>query len=970
MNEAMSGDLLQTKLYVPRLRPSLVPRPHLIEKLNQGIQQGSKLTLVSAPAGFGKTTLIADWGVGILELETMLNSEHQIPKLCWLSLDEGDNDLVRFLSYFVAALNRAEAPVPSTESGQALSEGEGTETAIGEATLTMLQSPQPPPVTAVLTPLINEIAALPHRILLILDDYHLIDAPPIHDALSFLLENQPPHFQLVIATREDPPLPLSRLRVRGHLTELRAADLRFSSSEAAEFLNQVMGLDLSGENIALLEARTEGWIAGLQLASLAMQGHISMQGRQDSERFVSDFVATFTGSHRMVLDYLIEEVLEQQPKEIQAFLLKTAVLNRLTGPLCDYLIADFGSQIREQAIPQSQTILEQLERANLFIVPRDEERRWYRYHHLFADLLRQQLRQKHPDWIPELHRRASEWYSQNSFTDEAIEHALRAEEFEWAAHLIEVYADDLWQQGKHAKLRRWLAKLPAEFISARPHLCIFNAWYLFAGGQQEAAEQILQAAENIIDLSQTGVDETSLQQPNQFTDADKLRLKGRVAAVRAFMASFGGDVPAIIQYARQAIAYLPEEDLTWRGSAAIVLGDAHGFQGDMPAAYQARLAAAQACQAAGDIYFFMIANLKLAITLRAQGQLQQTIEMCRQQMQLANEKGISRAPAVGWCLAVWGEVLAELNDLDGALQRVKKGIELVERGVDLAMIGWSYLCLVRVLFSRQEIVEIEAIIQKMTQVAREADVPPWITSQMAIWQARLWLEQGKDELASRWAAERGLDTNSENKLLSNTSYFRLIEYPTIARILLAQGQLAEATKLLQQLFEQAKTGELTARMLEILILQALVWQAEGEMDTAVTTLEQALTLAEPCGFIRTFVDEGSSMARLLYEALSQDIAPDYVRQLLAAFPVSEPEQTTPSQPDNSEFAWIEPLSAREVEVLELIAEGLTNKDISDRLYLTLNTVKTHTRNIYSKLGVNSRMQAVARARDLEILSST
>ena len=338
-------------------------------------------------------------------------------------------------------------------------------------------------------------------------------------------------------------------------------------------------------------------------------------------------------------------------------------------------------------------------------------------------------------------------------------------------------------------------------------------------------------------------------------------------------------------------------------------------------------------------------------------------------MHLADKMGISQSPVAGWCLAVWGEVLAEFNDLDAALEYAKKGIEYVEKGVDLSMIGWSYLCLIRVLFSRQTLTEIEAIIQKMAQVAREGDVPPWITNQIALWQARLWVEQGKYELASQWAAESGLDTNGENWLMPDTDYFQLIEYITLARVLLAIGRTTEAIGLLEWLTEQSKMGGRTARLIEILILQALALQARGEKETAVSTLEQALTLAEPYGFIRAFVDEGSSMARLLYEALSQGNTSDYVRQLLAAFPVSEPEKNTSPQPVNSEFAWIEPLSEREVEVLQLIAEGLTNKEISTRHYLALNTVKTHTRNIYSKLGVNSRIQAVAKARDLKILSS-
>ena len=537
------------------------------------------------------------------------------------------------------------------------------------------------------------------------------------------------------------------------------------------------------------------------------------------------------------------------------------------------------------------------------------------------------------------------------------------------ADLIESYADDLWQRGEHVGLQQWLAKLPAESIATRPHLCIFSSWYLFASGQQEMAERTLEAAEKAIDLRQSKTQETESQQSNPADDIDILKLRGRVTTVRAFMASFRGDVPAIIQYANQALAYLPEQDLTWRGSVGIVLGDAYGFQGDMTAAYQARLAAAQACQASGDIYFQMIANLKLAITMRAQGQLQPTIDLCSSQMQLANKMGISQSPVAGWCLAVWGEVLAELNDLDAALEHTKKGIELVEKGVDLSMIGWSYLCLIRVLFSKQAFTEIEAIIQKMTQVAREGDVPPWITNQVALWQTRLWLEQGQHELASQWAAKSGLDVNGEKKPLADTDYFQLIEYIALARVLLAIGGSAEAIGLLQWLSEQSKTGGRTARLIEILILQALALQTLGEEETAVTTLEQALILAEPNGFIRVFVDEGSPIARLLYEAANRSISPDYARQVLAAFPIPEPKPTDllRSKPSTDEL--IEPLSEREIDVLKLLAQGLPRQEIATTLVLSPHTVKSHVRNIYGKLGVHSQMQAVVKARALGILNS-
>ncbi len=427
----MPDTLLQTKLFIPPLRQTLVPRLRLIERLNQGLQLGHKLTLVSAPAGFGKTTLIGEW-LGRLRLDAA--KESQITdRVAWLSLDEGDNDPGRFLTYFVAALNQVE----------------GIDTTIGERALDMLQSAQPPPAEDVLVSLINEITAISGRIILVLDDYHVIDAQPVNvsasvDAstsvdgvLTFLLEHLPPQMYLVIATREDPQLPLARLRARGQLTELRATDLRFSSSEAAEFLNQMMGLDLPAADIAVLESRTEGWIAGLQLAALALQGPISMQKNED----VANLIKSFTGSHRFVLDYLIEEVLEQQAQSVQTFLFQTAVLDRLTGSLCDALTGQNDGQ---------QT-LEYLEQANLFIVPLDNERRWYRYHHLFADLLRQRQRQTQSEQLPILHLRASMWYEQNGFADEAIEHALRAEDFEQTAQLIEEHIDALWRQ-------RWAQK--------------------------------------------------------------------------------------------------------------------------------------------------------------------------------------------------------------------------------------------------------------------------------------------------------------------------------------------------------------------------------------------------------------------------------------------------------------------------------------------------------------------------------
>jgi LuxR family maltose regulon positive regulatory protein len=919
----MAAPLLTTKLYIPRPLPNLVERPRLVKRLDEGLRLGHRMTLASAPAGFGKTTLVSDW-LRRIDFPVAPGSRRRA-RTGWLSLDESDNDPSRFLAYFIAALQTIEAN-------------------IGQGALSVLQSPGAPPTETILTSLLNEITAIPDRIILVLDDYHLIEAQAIHDALTFLLEHLPVNMHLVIASRDDPHLPLARLRAHGHLTELRATDLRFTSSEAAEFLNQVMGLDLSAEDIAALERRTEGWIAGLQLAAISMQGH------ED----VTNFIKSFTGSHRFVLDYLIEEVLGQQSESVQTFLLQTAVLNRMTGSLCDALTGKHNGK----------ATLDMLEHANLFIIPLDNERRWYRYHHLFSDLLRRRLGQTQPDWAPTLHIRASEWYEQNGFIDEAIEHALRAEDFERAAHLIEEHVDAIWGRGEHTKLRRWLAGLPVELVFSKPHLCILQAWDLFTSGQQDAAERSLQAAEEALDTSTDRATETSSMEQGQLPGSDSMKIQGRAAAIRAFLAFYRGDVQEISRYSRRALEYLPEQDLTWRSTATVALGDAYSFVGDLSSAYRVRLEALEASKAAGNIYMILIASMKLAVTMRQQGRLERVIETCEQHLQLANERGLSQTVVIGWLLAIWGEVLAELNDLDGALQQAKKGVELTERGNDLAMIGWSYLCLMRVLFTRGDMAGAGEIIQKMENIDQEHYVPPWITNLMAAWQARIWLAQDKLDTASQWVGERGLGSDGEPTPLHE------MENIVLARIFIAQGRLDEAARLLQSLLEATEMGGRSSRAIEIMMLQALALQAGSDTGRAMTTLERALTLAEPGGFIRIFVDEGPPMAHLLYEALARGIAPEYVRRLLAAFPVTGPAQTDSSKTQAPESGLIEPLSERELEVLQLIAEGLTNPEIASRLFLSLHTIKVHTRNIYGKLGVHNRTEAVTRARALGVLPST
>jgi len=970
--------LLQTKLHIPPVRPGLVARPRLIERLNAGLPTPAgvsqprdalprtrdafprtrdafsrALTLISAPAGFGKTTLVSEW-VHQLPLAAK-NGGQSAYAVAWLSLDEDDNDPAQFLAYTIAALRTIEArrePAAQREpAGLIGQEASSALQSLGEAGATT-----PPPAEAILTSLINDVAALPDRIILILDDYHLIDAQPIHHALGFLLEHLPQQMHVVIATREDPLLPLARLRARGRLTELRASDLRFSHAEAADFLNRVMGLDLSAKDVAALETRTEGWIAGLQLAGISMQGH----------RDASSLVQSFTGSHRYVLDYLIEEVLEQQPERIQTFLLQTSVLDRLTGPLCDAV--RFGSGQVPAGQDSGQAILETLDRANLFTIPLDAGRRWYRFHHLFADLLRQRVQQTLPEQIPSLHRRASEWYEQNDIAGEAIEHALQAGDLARALSLMEAHADAAWRRGEHVKLRQWLEAVPLEAIRTKPRLCVYHTWYLFAGGRQDEAEEALQACEEAMDAPPgpaTGT--TPLSPRGLLSDLDRQMLRGRAAVIRAFIATYIGDVPAIIRHAHRALDFLPEQDLTWRRDAALALGDAQGFKGDLASAYAARLAAAEASQAAGDTVFSLLAHLKVAITLREQGRLQRTIELCQEQLEFASRNGLMNASVPGGFQAIWGEVLAELGDLEGALDLVTRGMESAKRGGESLVTGWGYLCLARVHYSRGDMTGVIAVARKVEKSERESQIPPWLAAEVAAWKARAWLAQGKLAPASRWARQRGLIAGGPPRQPDEFDFFSLNAFVVLARILLARERWEEAFGLLSRLLEAAEAGQRTSKAIEILGLQAMAAQAKGDTSLALAAIENALTLAEPEGFVQTFLDEGPPMAHLLYEAAGRGIAPEYTRRLLSAFPAAEAERTGLPQPHVPESQILEPLSEREFEVLQLIAAGLTNREIASRLFLALNTVKAHTRNIYGKLDVHSRTQAIARSQELGLL---
>ena len=912
----MSTPILTTKLYVPPPRPHAVLRPRLTGRLNEGLPR--KLTLISAPAGFGKTTLLGEWVAGCERLAA------------WLSLDEADSDPTRFLAYLVAALQTI---APN----------------IAEGVLGMLQSPQPPPTEAVLTTLLNETATIEDDLALVLDDYHVIDARAVDDALAFVLEHLPPRMHLIISTREDPQLPLARLRARGQLGELRAADLRFTPSEAAEFLEGVMGLSLSAEDIAALEDRTEGWIAGLQLAAL------SMRGRED----VAGFIRAFAGDNRYVVDYLVEEVLQRQPERVRSFLLQTSILERLSGPLCDAVTGQEGSN----------ALLEALERGNLFVVPLDDRRHWFRYHHLFADVLRARLMEEQPDRAPTLHRRASEWYERNGSPTDAIRHALAAEDFERAAGLVELAALEMLGSSQET-LHGWLMALPDEVVRARPVLSVYYAFALLGRGGFEAFDAHLRDAERWLDTSaETSERREAPSVEMVVVDEVAFRsLPGTIAVARAYHAGALGDVFCAADHARRALDLLPDDDHLWRGAAASLLGIAYWTSGDLEAAYRSFADGVSHQQMTGQVRFQIAGTYILADIRIAQGRLNEAVRTYEQSLQVATEQG---EPVWGTANLYVGlsELHRERGDLEAAKQHLLRSKELGEHfGLPETRYRW-YVAMARI---KEAQGDLDGALDLLDEAERQyVESPDPDVRPVAALKTRVWVAQGRLTEALGWTRERGLSAHDD------LSYLREFEHITLARVLLARYKsdreeryIHEAMGLLERLLKAAEAGGRMGSVIEILVLQALAHEAQGDSPSALVPLERALSLAEPEGYVRIFVDEGLPMARLLYEALSQGVESDYIRRLLAAFPVAESEQTASSPMRGSKSELVEPLSERELEVLQLIAEGLTNQEVATRLYLSLHTVKVHARNIFTKLAVKNRAQAVARGRALGILSQT
>jgi LuxR family maltose regulon positive regulatory protein len=774
----------------------------------------------------------------------------------------------------------------------------------------LLQAPEPPNPPTLLATLVNDITALLEPFILVLDDYHLIEATAVDQILSFLLTHHPPHMHLVIATREDPPFPLPLLRARSQVTELRATDLRFTHDEAATFLNEVMKLALTEDDIAALEMRTEGWIAGLQLAALSMQG----QGQTDAHAFIE----SFTGSHHFVLDYLLQEVLHKQTADVQTFLLRTSILERLCGPLCEAVVGD-------TAVSGPETLVS-LEQANLFLVPLDNERRWYRYHHLFADLLRQRLAaQEGGEALAVYHRRASHWYEENGLALDAFHHATAVPDLDLATRLLVGDWMPLHFQSSVAPVLNWLASLPTAVLDERPVLWVMYASALSMTGQLEPVEPKLQAAEAAL----------AALPPDE---AHTRNLIGHIAAIRALLAAVQQDTVAIIAQSRRALDYLHPDNLAVRTATTWKLGMAYQFQGERSAALQAYRQAVASSRASGNRIIHLAATLGLALVEEAENQLLAAAESYRQVLALTNHQ--PQPPA---CEALLGlaRLHYEWNEVETAREVGQQSLQMAQRieNHDRVLGAELFLAHLSLNTSEEALTKTAVVVSRIMQTVQQEGFA-YLRAEATAVQIQLLLQQGQYTAAAELAAQSNLPL-------------------CLARVQLAQNDPTAVLTTLEPVYQQAQTRGWADQKLKVLLLQTLAYQQQGETLLARQQLSEALALGEPGGLVRTFVDEGPPLATLL-SSFKDSHANGYIAQLLDAF-------DSLGELGNPIDSLVEPLSERELEILTLIAQGLSNKEIGERLFIALSTVKGHNGNIFGKLQAQNRTEAVARARELGLL---
>jgi LuxR family transcriptional regulator, maltose regulon positive regulatory protein len=904
--------LLATKLHLPRPHPGFLPRRRLLDQLAAAAER--ELTLVCAPAGFGKTSLLADW------------ARRSAGPVAWLSLEAGDNDPARFWRYLAAALDQVWQGV-------------------GGLVTALLRGPQPASLEAVVTALVNTLAVHSDQVALVLDDYHLMETPEIHDSLAFLLDRLPSQLRLLLASRADPPLPLARLRARGQLAELRERDLRFTPVETAQFLGEVMGLALPAGSQAALAARTEGWVAGLQLAGLSLQGHADPAG----------FVATFSASNRYVLDYLSEEVLARQPEPLVGFLLETSVLERLSGELCDAVTGRTDSQ----------ALLEAIERANLFLVPLDEVRGWWRYHHLFADLLQARLRQERPERIPGLHRAAAAWSEEHGLADQAVHHALAAGEVEGAARLIERHFDAVLRRAEDATLARWLAALPAELVRARPRLCLVEAYWALIDGRLEQAARLLEDAERAV--------ATTAEEPYEPSVGRAASLLANIPATialgRAALAELHGDAEQTSAFARQALAEVGEGESMVESQARGYLAVADWLRGQVVEAEQALGGLVAAQRAAGDRSMAMWPQYELGQVQQARGHLGAALRNFEQTLNIASDPGRALPPE-GIAYAGMAEVLYERGELETALQHATDGVGLCRQLASALPLAIGLAVLARV---RQAQGDRAGALQAIAEAGRGRPDSQVISllDPVPVVAARLLLAHDQIAEAARWTIERGLEAEDE------PSYVRERDQLVLVRVLLASGQAERALPLLGRLHALAAAQGRMGSVIEVRALQALALHAAGDLPGALAALAEALVLAAPEGWLRVFVDEDAPMAALLGKlvapasgraSVTAQVPAAYLGRLLDAFErAGLPLLARPRRSGVAVAGLLVPLSGRELEVLQLLADGKPNQAIAEELVVTVDTVKSHVSHILDKLGAANRTQAVARARELGLL---
>jgi LuxR family transcriptional regulator, maltose regulon positive regulatory protein len=909
------GVLLATKLHLPRPQPGFVPRPRLVQALSQSLARGR--ALVCAPAGFGKTALLADW------------ARSGARPVAWLGLDAGDNDPARFWRYVVAALDRVQP-------------------GIAERVGPLLGPPPPRSFTGLVTALINELAAhlSDGEVVLVLDDYHLVDSRPVHESVAFLLEKAPPGLHLVVSSRADPPLPLARLRARSQLAELRAAELRFTSEEAAALLCAAAGPGLPGTAVAALTARTEGWAAGLQLAALSLRGQADPAG----------FVAAFSGSHRFVLDYLADEVLDGQPGQVRAFLLDTSVLERLSGELCDAVTGRAGGQ----------ALLQDIERAGLFLVPLDEVRGWWRYHHLFADLLRARLQAEQPGRAQELHRAAAAWSEEHDLADDAVRHALASGDTGWAARLAERHVETLLRRSEGVTLHRWLSALPGESVRSRPRLCLAQAYGAAMGFQLEALEALLDDAGCASAASGGEQYEPSPGSPRG--NSVLANVPAGIAFLRATLARLRGDAALAADYNRHALAQLGEDDWLMRSFVRWNQAAADWLLGRLEPAEHG-LAKVQEQRTTGEFrgdFLAMRVCYDLSQVQRAQGNLDAALATGRQVLENAGES--SQTAITGPAHVGLAEVLYERNDLPAALDHATRGVTLCQQLAFTPPLATGLAVVARIWQAHGEAA---AALEAMGE-ARQVELSPQVVALLnpvpSQW-ARLLLAQGDVHGAAQWAKAAGLGPGDEPDYPLEPGYL------VLARVLLAQDRPGPALTLLQRLLAIAASQGRTGSVIEIQALRALALAARGDHASAVDALAEALTLAGPQGYVRVFADEGAPMRALLarlsaaqrdQRAPARGIHAGYLAALLRACGQAD---AVPAQGRAAAAppGMAEPLTGRELEVLRLLAAGSSNQRIARDLFVALDTVKKHVTHVLGKLGAANRTEAAARARQLGLI---